>query len=165
MAIEEFNLGYWGKEMAWDEFWWREWCLPLILQQLQHLDGPTSIFRAYYIIFLKLLEAHDFLRETQFHSLKIILFLLCHGDTQRELVNTPWTHHVLHLFFAEWDSLSQGDLVHFYIILLYWSMYYMVSSSQPLMRTFVSVNLSHSFEKWLGFWFSRSYLKERASHL
>ena len=43
-------------------------------------------------------------------------------------------------------------------------MYYMVSSSQPLMRTFVSVNLSHSFEKWLWFWFSHSYLKEGASH-
>ena len=50
--------------------------------------------------FLELLEAHDFLKEAQFHSLKIILFLLCHGDTQRELVNTPWTHHVLHLFFC-----------------------------------------------------------------
>ena len=38
---------------------------------------------------------------------------MCHGDTQRELVNTPWTHHVLHLFFVEWDPLSKGDLVHF----------------------------------------------------
>ena len=34
---------------------------------------------------------------------------------------------------------------------LYWSMYCMLSSSQPLIRTFVSFNLSHSFEKWLWF--------------
>ena len=69
--------------------------------------------------FLELLEAHDFLKEAQFHSLKNIIFLLCHGDTQRELVNTPWTHHVLHLFLVEWGTLSLSNLVHFYIILLY----------------------------------------------
>ena len=50
-------------------------------------------------------------------QLKFILFLLCHGDTQRELVNTPRTHHVIHLFFVEWHPLSYGDLVNFYIIL------------------------------------------------
>ena len=42
---------------------------------------------------------------------------------------------------------------------------FMLSSSQPLIRTFWSFNLSHPFEKWLWFWFSHSYLKERASHL
>ena len=56
--------------------------------------------------FLELLEAHDFFKEAQLYIEKIILFLLCHGETQRELVNTPWTHHVLHLIFVEWDPLS-----------------------------------------------------------
>jgi len=44
------------------------------------------------------LDAHDFLREALFCSKKIILFLLCHGDDLGELVNTPRTHHELHLF-------------------------------------------------------------------
>ena len=30
-------------------------------------------------------------------------------------------------------------------------MYFMLSSSQPLIRTFWSSNLSHPFERWLGF--------------
>ena len=79
----------------------------------------TYFLGHFYIIFWSFWEAHDFLKEAQFHSLKNILFLLCHGDTQTELVNTPWTHHVLHLFLVEWGPLSLGDLVHFYIILLY----------------------------------------------
>ena len=40
-------------------------------------------------------------------------------DTQRDLVNTPWTHHVLHLFLVEWDTLFMGDLVHFGTVWLY----------------------------------------------
>ena len=43
-------------------------------------------------------------------------------------------------------------------------MYFMLSKSQSLIRTFWSFNLSHPFEKWLWFWFSHSYLKEGASH-
>ena len=43
-------------------------------------------------------------------------------------------------------------------------MYFMLSSSQSLIRTFWSFNLNHPFEKWLWFWFSHSYLKEGASH-
>ena len=69
--------------------------------------------------FLELLEAHDFLKKAQFHSLTFILFLLCHGDTQRELVNTAWTHHVLHSFLVEWGTLFMGDLVHFGTLWLY----------------------------------------------
>ena len=38
-------------------------------------------------------------------------------------------------------------------------MYCMLSSSQPLIKTFISFDLSHSFWKWLGFWFSRSFAK------
>ena len=34
----------------------------------------------------------------------------------------------------------------------------MLSSSQPLIRTFGSFNLSHPFEKWLWFWFSHSWI-------
>ena len=32
-------------------------------------------------------------------------------------------------------------------------MYSMLSSSQPLIRTYWSFNLTHSFEKWLWFWY------------
>ena len=56
--------------------------------------------------FLELLEAHDFLRKALFWHLKNYIILLCHGDTLGELVNTPWTHHELYLFFIEWDPLS-----------------------------------------------------------
>ena len=52
-------------------------------------------------------------------ELKYYIILLCHGDTQRELVNTPWTHHMLHLFLVEWGTLSMGDLVHFGTLWLY----------------------------------------------
>ena len=46
------------------------------------------------------------LRRHKVKELKYYIILLCHGDTQRELVNTPWTQHVLHLFLVEWDPLS-----------------------------------------------------------
>ena len=61
--------------------------------------GWTHIhFLGIFYYFMDLLDAHDFLREALFCSKKIILFLLCHGDDLGELVNTPWTHHELHLF-------------------------------------------------------------------
>ena len=82
-------------------------------------DWAHTYFGYFYIIFWSFWEAHDFLKEAQFHSLKSILFLLCHGDTRRELVNTPWTHHVLHLFLVEWGTLFMGDLVHFGTLWLY----------------------------------------------
>ena len=133
MATEEINLGYWGKEMAWDEvLWWVMSSTPS--PAVAALGWAHIYFLGIFYYFLELLEAHDFLKEAQFHSLKNYINLLCHGDTQRELVNTPGTHHVLHLFLVEWDPLSLGDLVHFYVIWLYWSMYCMLSSSQPLIK-------------------------------
>ena len=133
MATKEIDLGYWGKEMEWDESWWWQWCPLDLPQQLQYQIGPTPIFLAFLFYFLGLLGRLTISsRRHKFINLKDYIILLCNGDTQRELVNTPWTHHVLHLFLVEWDPLSWGDLVHFYIILLYWSMYYMLISSQPL---------------------------------
>ena len=80
-------------------------------------------------------------------ELKYYFILLCHWDTQRELVNTPWTHHVLHLFLVEWGTLFMGDLVHFSTLWLYWSMYCMLSSSQPLIsRIFYLLILATRFE-------------------
>ena len=35
---------YWGKEMAWGESQWWEWCLPHLLQQFQHFMGFAPIF-------------------------------------------------------------------------------------------------------------------------
>ena len=78
--------------------------------------------RLYY--FLELLEAHDFLREALFCNLKIILLLLCHGDTLGELVNTPWTHHVLHLFlFSGIPSPRMIWSILYYIIVLIYVRY------------------------------------------
>ena len=78
--------------------------------------GPHVFFGHFYIIFWSFWEAHDFLKEAQ--SKKLYYFIVP-WSTHRELVNTPWTHHVLHLFPVEWGPLYLGDLVHFYIILLY----------------------------------------------
>ena len=64
-----------------------------------HLSGMI-----YY--FLEILEALDFLTKELFWHLKNYIFLLYHGDTLGELVNTPWTHHELYLFFIERDPLS-----------------------------------------------------------
>ena len=58
-------------------------------------------------------------RRHKVKKLKYYIVLLCHGDTQRELVNTPWTYHVLHLFLVEWGTLFMGDLVHFGTLWLY----------------------------------------------
>ena len=69
--------------------------------------------------FLELLGGYDFLKEAQSQKIKILYYFIVPWGTQRELVNTPCTHHVLHLFLVEWGPLSLGDLVHFYIILLY----------------------------------------------
>ena len=79
----------------------------------------TYFFGHFYIIFWSFWEAHDFLKEAQSQRIKYYFILLCHGDTQRELVNTPWTHHVLHLFLVEWGTLFMGDLVHFGTLWLY----------------------------------------------
>ena len=166
MAIEEIDLDYWGKEMTRDESWWWEWCPQHLLQQLQRLIGPTPIFWAFFILFFGAFGRLTISsRRHKVKKLKYYIIFIVPWGTQRELVNTPWTHHVLHLFLVEWGTLFLGDLVHFGTLWLYWSMYCMLSSSQPLIRTFISFNLSHLFWKWLGFWFSHSYLKERASHL
>ena len=123
--------------------------------------GPHLFFGHFYIIFWSFWEAH------KVKKLKYYNILFVPSGTQRVLVNISWTHHVLHLFLVEWGTLFMGDLVHFGTLWLYEyrSMYCMLSSSQPLIRTLISFNLSHSFWKWLGFWFSHFYLKERASHL
>ena len=62
------------------------------------------------------------------------------------LVNTPWTHHVLHLFLVEWGTLLLGVLVHFGTLCLYRFMYCMLRSSQPLIRIFYLLILATHFE-------------------
>ena len=58
-------------------------------------------------------------RRHKFINIKDYVILLCHGDAHRDLVNTPSTHHVLHLFLVEWGTLFMGDLVHFGTLWLY----------------------------------------------
>ena len=126
--------------------------------------GP-HLFLGIFILFSGAFwEAHDFLKEGQSQKIKILYCFIVPWGTQKELVNTPWPHHVLHLFLVEWGTLFMGYLVHFGTLWLYWSTYCMLSSSQPLIRTFIYFNLSHSFWKLLGFWFSHFYVKERASY-
>ena len=69
-------------------------------------DWAHIYFLGILYYFLELLGGSRFPQGGTISQFKNILFLLCHGDTQRELVNTPWTYHVLHLFFVEWDPLS-----------------------------------------------------------
>ena len=74
--------------------------------------GP-HLFLGIFILFSRAFGRLTISLRHKVKELKYYIILLCHGDTQRELVNTPWTHHVLHLFLVEWDPLSLGDLIHF----------------------------------------------------
>ena len=78
----------------------------------------TYFFGHFYIIFKSFWEAHNFL-EAQSQKIKILFYFIMPWGTQRELVNSPWTHHVLHLFLVEWGTLFMGDLVHFGTLWLY----------------------------------------------
>ena len=71
----------------------------------------TYFFRHFYIIFWSFWEAHDFLKEAQSKKIKILYYFIVPWGTHRNLVNTPWTHHALHLFLVEWGTLFMGDLV------------------------------------------------------
>ena len=124
-----------------------EWCPPHLLQQLQHLIGPTPIFWAFLYYFLELLGGSWFPQGgTKSQKIKILYCFIVPWGTQRELVNTPWTHHVLHLLLVEWGTLFMGDLVHFGTLRLYWSMYCMLRSSKPLIRTFYLLIFTTRFE-------------------
>ena len=86
-------------------------------------DWAHPYFWAFLYYFLELFGRLTISsRKHKVKELKYFIILLCHGDTQRELVNTPWTHHVLHLFLVEWGTLFMGDLVHlwyFMVILIH----------------------------------------------
>ena len=68
----------------------------------------------FYIIFWSFWEAHDFLKEAQSQRIKILYYFIVPWGTHRELVNTPWTHHVLHLFLVEQGTLLMGDLFYLF---------------------------------------------------
>ena len=69
-------------------------------------------------------------RRHKVKKLKYYITLLCHGDTRRELVKHSLDTPCAFIYF-----LLSG-LVHFDKLWLYWSMYCMLSSSQPLIRIF-----------------------------
>ena len=82
-------------------------------------DWAHTYFLGIFILFSGAFwEAHDFL-EAQSQKIKILYYFIVPWGTQRKLVNTPWTHHVLHLFLVEWGTLLMGDLVHFGTLWLY----------------------------------------------
>ena len=82
-------------------------------------DWAHTYFLGIFILFSGAFwEAHDFLKEAQSQKIKILFYFILLWGTQRELVNTPWTHHVLHLFLVEWGTLM-GDLVHVDTLWLY----------------------------------------------
>ena len=66
------------------------------------LDWAHTYFWAFLYYFLELLGGSRFPRGTN-SKIKIVIFFVPWG-TQRELVNTPWTHHMLHLFLVEWGT-------------------------------------------------------------
>ena len=82
-------------------------------------DWAHTYFLGIFILFSRAFGGLTISLRHKVKELKYYIILLCHGDTQRELVNTPWTHHVLHLFLVEWGSLLMGDLVHFGTLWLY----------------------------------------------
>ena len=51
--------------------------------------------------------------------IKMLYYFILPWGNQGELVKTPWTHHLLHLFLVEWDALFMGDLVHVGTLWLY----------------------------------------------
>ena len=87
---------------------------------VQDLIGPTTIFLGIFILFYGAFGRLTIsLRKHKVKELKYYIILLCHGDAQRELFNTPWTHHVLHLVLVEWGTLFMGNQVHFVTLWLY----------------------------------------------
>ena len=58
----------------------------------------THLFFGHIILFSGAFGGSRFPQGDTISQFKNYYFLLCHGNTLGELVNTPWTHHVLHLF-------------------------------------------------------------------
>ena len=110
-------------------------------------DWPHTYLLGIFILFSGAFgRLTIFFKEAQSQRIKILFYFIVPWGTHRELVNTPWTHHVLHLFLVERGTLFMGDLVHFGTLWLYWSMYCMLSSSQPLIRIFYLLILATHFE-------------------
>ena len=109
--------------------------------------GPHLFFWAFFIIFWS-----SFWRLTISSSrhksqrIKLLYYLLWHGDTQRELVKHSLDPPRALIYFLLSGLPFLGGLVHFDKLWLYWSMYCMLSSSQPLIRTFHLLILATRFE-------------------
>ena len=119
---------------------------------------PVSAFRRTYTHlsgmfydFLELLEAHDFPREALLEL--YFIYIVAWGNTwgvRHYPLDPPWALFMFILSYWVGSPLL-GWFCPLMCLLLYWSMYFMLSSSQPLIRTFWSFNLNHPFERWLGF--------------
>ena len=85
-------------------------------------------------------------RRHKVKELKYYIILLCHGDTQRELVKHSLDPSCASFISCWVGYLFMGGLVHFGKLWLYWSMCCMLSSSQPLIRTFHLLILGFSYD-------------------
>ena len=83
---------------------------------------------------------------TKVKELNYYIILLCHGDTQRDLIKHSLDPPCAFIYFLLSGLPFLGGLVHFDKLWLYWSMYCMLSSSQPLIRTFHLLILATRFE-------------------
>ena len=118
-------------------------CSPAVVA----LDCSHTYFWAFFIIFWSSFwRLTIFSRRHKSQRIKLLYYLLCHGDTQRELFKHPWTQHVLSFISCWVGYLILGGLVHFGKLWLYWSMCCMLISSQPLIRKFYLLILATHFE-------------------
>ena len=109
--------------------------------------GP-HLFLGIFILFSGALLGGSWFSQggTKVKELNYYIILLCHGDTQRELVKHSLDPPCAFIYFLLSGLPFLGGLVHFDKLWLYWSMYCMLSSSQPLIRTFHLLILATRFE-------------------
>ena len=82
-------------------------------------DWAHTYFLGIFILFFRAFGRLTISSRRHKVKIEILYYFIVPWGTQRELVNTPWTHHVLHLFLVEWGTLFMGDLVHFGTLWLY----------------------------------------------
>ena len=108
--------------------------------------GPHLFFGHFLIIFWSSFWRLTISLRHESQRIKLLYYLLCHGEAQRELVKHSLDPPCAFIYFLLSGLPFWGRLVHFDKLWLYWSMYCMLSSSQPLIRTFHLLILATRFE-------------------
>ena len=109
--------------------------------------GP-HLFLGIFILFFGALFGRLVISSRRHKSqrIKLLYYLLFHGDTQRELFKHSLNPPCAFIYFLLSGLHFLGGLVHFDKLWLYWYMYCMLSSSQPLIRKFHLLILATCFE-------------------